>query len=710
MSNLKPFLQHIAGLRGIAVLLVVLGHLSIPGFSSGFIGVDVFFVISGFLITGILVREYQANRDPESRIGTISLKAFYLRRARRILPASILVTLVVVVFSWTFNNAARFGTILNDSIWATLFGANINYALKATDYFQIGAAPSPFQHFWSLAVEEQFYFIWPTLILSALALRAFRFRGKLVSWENRLTFLFAGVTVISFIFMVLSFLLNPSLSYFLTASRAWELSLGALGAMLVRQEDGILQRFYASVIGKVLPGILLLASMFLITDRNFGYTLPLVVIASFLLVTKNSESKDVDVKALSNRVLGFVGNISYSLYLWHWPIIVFAEEFGFGKDLIQKAIIFLASVGISTLSYYFVELKFQKIELPKFFVDNSMPLSKPFWIAAASTLTILFMIAPSIAVQPQVQTAFASVFQPKKVDEPFPTSEPTATPTNSDETAAGDWFTRRQAEIKSSNEAIADRGKLTDKQISEINRVASGDTYAKGFGFSCSWGDCTLGDPSAKIKILLLGDSHALMYQSTFSAIKQSGVDIYVSSKIAGECNNVMELRSVRMDLPNSQRLRCDQFHKDIVQSISELASSFDFVVLSDGFDYSSHPKYYVEDATSFVNAVKQAGKRTVVLGQIPNSRDLVTCINKEYSNYSECSGSRVTSIHDYMVAKNAQVAFGDPGSLYCLDNYCPLIIGDSPVNSRGHLTDAAGFQIAPYFLDFLKAAKVPNQ
>ncbi len=705
MDNQRSFIQHIAGLRGVAVLLVVLGHLSIPGFSAGFIGVDIFFVISGFLITGILVKEYQANRDPESRIGSISLKAFYLRRARRILPASVLVTIVVVVFSWLFNNQARFQTVLADSIWATFFGANVNFALKSTDYFQIGAAPSPFQHFWSLSVEEQFYFIWPALIVSVLALRALRFRGSLISWEKRLTVLFGGVTVISFLFMLTGFFLNPSLSYFLTASRAWELALGALGAMLVRHEDGVLQRFHSSKLGKFLPTLLLVVSFFFITDRNFGYTLPLIVVASFLIVTKNSDYSHLDVKALSNKVIGFVGSISYSLYLWHWPLIVFAGELGFGGELLHKFVILVISIGLSTVSYYFVELRFQRIELPKFYVDNSLPLSKPFWFTTAAGLSIFVLVLPSVAVQPQIQTAIASVIQPRVEDQPIPSVTPT--PTNTGSPNEQDWLTRRQAEIRASNDSIAAKGFLTEKQISEVNRVASGDTYAKGFDFSCTWGECSLGDPSAKTRILLLGDSYALMYQSTLSGIYRSGASIYVKSMISGQCGNFLGERSLLESLSPSIKEACIKQHARILSYVSSLESKYDYVILSASQSYN--PEYYVEDSTSYTTQVKNAGLKTIILGQAPVGKDLSMCLNKEYSNYNECSGARATSITDYTVAKRAKVAFGDVGPLFCIGNFCPLIIGDSPVTARGHLTDAAGFQIAPYFLEFLDSAQAPK-
>lgn len=701
MSTKSNFIPQIAGLRGLAVLLVVAQHFGVPGFDAGFIGVDIFFVISGFLITGILLDEYSKSRDPESRIGGISLKAFYLRRARRILPAATVVTLAIVVFSWIVNNSSRFSVVLNDAIWSTLFSANINFAMKSTDYFQIGAAPSPFQHFWSLSVEEQFYFIWPALILAALAFRGLRFRGKLVSWQNRLFFLFTVTTLTSIAFMVVSFYFEPSLSYFLTVSRAWELSLGAVAAIFIRSEKGLEFQNKAKYLA-YLPVPLLVISLLLVRSNNFAYTLPLVVIAAAIFVAKPADTRDWDARALSGRIPRFFGNISYSLYLWHWPVLTFGTELGFGETFTDKAMLFALAIGLSTLSYYFVELKFQKISIPKFYIDNSVAPSKSAWISAATALTVGVLALPSVAVQPATQTYVASLFERPAI-EITPTFTPTPQPTQEED---ADWFTKRQAEIQASNEAIAKAGKLSDKQISEINRVADGTSYAQGFGFTCSWGDCTLGSPTAKTRILLIGDSHALMYQATFSALKQAGQDIYVRSLIVGMCANFSGTRAIQKDSEPETRKSCIEHHEKVLDHAASYGKFYDYVVMSDSKVFD--PEFYIEDATRFAVAVSRAGGKTVVLGQAPVAKDLTTCLDKSYSNYRECSGGRPTSLHDYTVARNADAAYGDLGSLFCVKNYCPLMIGDSPITARGHLTDVAGVQIAPYFLEFLKEATVP--
>jgi peptidoglycan/LPS O-acetylase OafA/YrhL len=705
MSTQSSFIPHIAGLRGIAVILVVLGHFGIPGFASGFIGVDVFFVISGFLITGILVDEYERSRDPETRVGSISLKNFYLRRARRILPASIVVTISIVLFSWFTNNIARFGTIVGDAIWSTLFSANLNFAIKATDYFQIGAAPSPFQHFWSLAVEEQFYFIWPTLILGALTLRALRCRGKLVNWQNRLSVLFVAMTVLSILVMVVSFTFQPTLSYFLTVSRAWELSIGALGALAVRYYPEFLTKVFPHPVRRWAPFALVAASMFFITSNNFGYTLPLIVLASLMVVIKEAGSQDWDAKLLSTKPISFIGNISYSLYLWHWPVFTFATEMGFTENYAQKAFLIGLSIVLATLSYYFVELKFQKIALPKFRIDTSVPLSKPKWLTGSVALLIGLYALPAVAVQPATQTYLASFFDARPgAEDFFPSLSPTPTRTKP-ATDGDDWFNRRQEEIQSSIDALAKAGKLSDIQISELNRVADGKSYASGAGFTCNWGDCTLGKPNAKLRILLLGDSHALMLQPTFYELAKSGKDLYVRSMTSGSCVNVKNSRSM-LPFGNMQNVEpCVEMHNQIEKHLDSLGYKYDLIILSDGENFIQ--ENYVADATVYASYVSRHGKKTIIVGQAPYGGE--RCLNKDYSNYQNCSASKRSSIHDFQTAKRAGVQYADLGSLFCVKNFCPLLIGDAPVSGDYHLTDASARGIAPYFLEFLESAEVPT-
>ena len=157
--NEISFRSDVEGLRAVAVTLVVLFHAGVSWLPGGYIGVDVFFVISGFLITGLLLREHE-------RKGRISLQGFYARRARRILPAAMLVIILTVVASYFIQNFIEYGNVAEDGRWTSLFAGNFRFAAIGTGYFQKSVAPSPLQHFWTLAVEEQFYVVWPALVLA----------------------------------------------------------------------------------------------------------------------------------------------------------------------------------------------------------------------------------------------------------------------------------------------------------------------------------------------------------------------------------------------------------------------------------------------------------------------------------------------------------------------------------------------------------------
>src|SRR5437764_12268748 len=163
----------IQGLRAVAVLLVALGHADVPFLRGGYVGVDVFFVLSGFLITGILLAEAE-------RRGSISLAGFYPRRARRILPAAALTLLVTDLAARHLLNFVRAREVVSDSIWAAAFGANVHFARLGSDYFAQAQPPSPLLHFWTLSVEEQFYLVWPAFLVAAIALFGARRRLALL--------------------------------------------------------------------------------------------------------------------------------------------------------------------------------------------------------------------------------------------------------------------------------------------------------------------------------------------------------------------------------------------------------------------------------------------------------------------------------------------------------------------------------------------------
>src|SRR4028119_1760889 len=221
----------VGGRRAVAVVAVLLYHAGVPFAGGGYVGVDVFFVISGFLITGLLVRELE-------KIGTLSLARFYSRRAKRLLPLTVVVLAVVVVLSWLLFDPVRMEEVSLGVVAAGLYFMNWLLAARAADYFAAGLEASPVQHFWTLAVEEQFYLVWPVLILIA----AWWSRRTGLGLRPVLAAAFAGVVVSSLAYSVYSTQAQAGAAYFSTLTRGWELAIGGLLALVPASRFGRLPR------------------------------------------------------------------------------------------------------------------------------------------------------------------------------------------------------------------------------------------------------------------------------------------------------------------------------------------------------------------------------------------------------------------------------------------------------------------------------------
>jgi peptidoglycan/LPS O-acetylase OafA/YrhL len=313
----RAFRADIQGLRAVAVLIVVLNHAAAPLLPGGYVGVDVFFVISGFLISGHLVENLR-------RTGRIDFTRFYAARARRILPAALVTISGTAVAAFFVVSPLRIVEILQDAVASALYVPNIVFAIRRTDYLA-GTAPSPFQHFWSLGVEEQFYLVWPLLLLGAFLIGRRSHRALLV--------VIAAVTVASFVASATLTPADPSLAFFSPLTRAWEFGVGAL----IAGAAPLLARTPVSV-ARVLGWLGLVLVVFAATTYTSGAEYPgiaaLVPVAGAALVIAGGGSAaggQAAGRGSAARLLGlgpmvFVGAISYSLYLVHWPIIVLAHE------------------------------------------------------------------------------------------------------------------------------------------------------------------------------------------------------------------------------------------------------------------------------------------------------------------------------------------------------------------------------------------------
>jgi peptidoglycan/LPS O-acetylase OafA/YrhL len=382
----RGFRPDIQGLRAIAVSLVVVYHLYPSVLPGGFAGVDVFFVISGFLITGHLWRTCQ-------KTGRLSLADFWGRRARRLVPAAALVLAVTWGISYWVLPSSQLAATAQQIRASALYFQNWQLASDAVNYLQQGSAPSPAQHFWSLSVEEQFYLLWPLLFLAALLIARQRARRERhaattvhrTALAHRAAFtLTAALVAASLAYSVHDTAANPAQAYFVTTTRMWELGAGGLLALL---PAGVTER-----VGR--QGWLGWAGLAMIAGSQFvlngstpfpGWIALLPAGGTVALIAGGSpRGRYSPWRLTSARPMTFLGDISYSLYLWHWPVIVCWTAWrGQRPGVLDGVLIIAASVALAWLTKVTVE---DRVRLAPFFARHQ-------WRSVSTALAAVVPVA-----------------------------------------------------------------------------------------------------------------------------------------------------------------------------------------------------------------------------------------------------------------------------------------------------------------------------
>ncbi len=335
------FRKDIEGLRAIAVLLVIAYHARVLACEGGYIGVDVFFVLSGYLITGLLVKEV-------SRNGKIALLQFYARRIRRLLPASIVVLFGVALVAYVALPPVE-QSLVSITVRATFaYLSNVYFALSSGDYFASDLAENPLLHTWSLAVEEQFYFVWPLLILLVFKLRPSR---------KILSVVMAAIGVVSFVASVWLTHRNQPWAFFLMPPRAWEFAVGGLASQIP------IDRLRTHPLWLQISGwaglATIVASGFWMSPIGFPGSkviLPVLGTAAVLIAGMKDHAAQVS-NVLSTPLLQYIGQRSYALYLWHWPLLVF------GAALVQPFSL-PVRLGCALASFVLAEITYRTVENP----------------------------------------------------------------------------------------------------------------------------------------------------------------------------------------------------------------------------------------------------------------------------------------------------------------------------------------------------------
>jgi peptidoglycan/LPS O-acetylase OafA/YrhL len=670
-SDKDGFRPDIEGLRGLAVSLVVLFHVGLLSqagtqITGGFIGVDLFFVVSGFLITGLLVRERERN-------GRISFSRFYARRVRRILPASIVVLLVTLVASNFLINMVDRPSVMLDGASAALSVANIRFAMT-TDYFN-PVNYSPFLHFWSLGVEEQFYFIWPALL-------------AVVAWKMpRLGAAVALIVVVvaSFVFSLIMTDSSAPTAYYILPTRAWQLAAGGLLAV----GSGSLERLPARIYG-VFRQLLafagwaalaaLITTAFNIDQTTTVYpgTAALVpTIAGVLLIASGTERTGPGI-LLRLMPVRFLGKISYSLYLWHWPILILGGLYLAGPlgTMTPTQGLALAGVAVlvSTASWALIEEPFRR---------GMIPLPRPGRVVFAGVAVMFAVAIIGTSFDMGAQSALASLdggndATPTAADIAAATATPTSTPTPAITfTPAPDATPTPTPQMTPALTPAPSAPDSGSHAITSAIRPALGKAetdYEATWHLNClGWekttvpdttSKCVFGNPSGSYTVALVGDSHAsALFPGVNEVAKAHGWKLIPYLKI--NCP-FLDLKLDWYGPPRHEYPECDAWNPVVLNKLIKNPPNLILISNSRWISTTNDGDGTVTNETnSLIRMIKKLSPKSKVViiadPPLPTIWKVPACLASNLTDYTKCDYSQSKGFNSAMGTreKNAAAATG---------------------------------------------------
>jgi len=694
-------------MRGLAVLVVVLFHAGLAGVIGGFVGVDVFFVISGFLITGLLLREHE-------RTGRIELLQFYARRVRRLLPAAMVVLVVTLVVAINLVAPLDRTAIGLDAAASALSIGNMRFALAAGDYFATIAAPSPFLHFWSLAVEEQFYLAWPALILLVA-------RG--VHARRRVLIALLAVSIASFAANLIVVDGAANWAFYSLPTRAWELGLGGLLAA----GPVAMTRIPGSVVG--FAGWLGLGAIAIATltfDSSLAYpgiAAMLPSLGAVALIAGGSRRLGPG-RLLSVKPLRFLGKVSYSLYLVHWPILVLAPlVIESEPDDLTRFVLVGLSVAAAFATWALVENPF-RAGLPQLALRPGRTMSIGF---AAVLAVVMVAASPSLGMPPVDTVAAAEPASPVPsdaagdtwVDEtPTPTRKPTtepsalpsATPARSalpSATPAGSAGST-PSPIKPAHD-LANSGALP-ANVQPALADARADEERLRLDHCLAWeqitvpADCVYGNRAGTVTIALVGDSHAAHWFPALERFaKHEGWRLVTFVKVA--------CPFIDMPVGNTSLKReyreCADFNEATIARLKGLKPDLTLISMS---RIAIHPVDPGDDTVAakgvaVARMVARVPGETAIIVDTPYAgRDVPACLSLHQENVAACAIVRTTAFShrfgdvEAVAAKASGAGLIDLTARICVGrDACPVVVNGLIVyRDTGHMTATFSRSLAP--------------
>jgi len=707
------------------VLLVALGHAGVGFLKGGYVGVDVFFVLSGFLITGLLLSAAAKN-------GSVSLTDFYARRARRILPAAALTLVVTTAAAYWMLNVVRAKQVVWDSLAASVFAANIHFARQGTDYFSQEEPPSPDEHFWSLAVEEQFYLVWPaalSFVLFGLILHRRRRHLRTVdpTAVRRLLLVIVAAAIASLVWSIYYTDRNPTDAYFSAFTRAWELAIGAalavatsrfIGASATSKAVRFARAMRAPMgwIGLIAIGCAAVA--FSSTTPFPGSAALLPTVGTALVIAAGigaQKPRFAPGRYLALAPMRYIGDRSYTLYLWHWPVLILAAEYiGHDLPIWQNLLLLTGAFGLSIVTYALYENPIRRARLSAPASAMLFPVSvAAVVVVSAFCLQGIYDTSLRLETSPTVQSLrFVSSANAEKSQD-----------ADSNGAVAASNAGRPLPSVVSSVRAARRNAAIPSGLTPPVTRLEDRENlYLFPAGCSDSSDSestskiCRLGDEPSSRSIAVIGDSHAQMWMPAILATaEKDGWAVLPIVKSACTPNttwtSTADFGIDGTHLDAGVRV-CRAWYTWALQQLRRLRPDVTLIAGVSGGASGDQGEAIKRGFISLATTAKSFSKDVVVV-QDPEgvAEQPVDCLLRRRATLATCT---TTWSEDRFYANDDLAAlsqirgfrFLKTRGWFCFQSQCPMVVGQTIVyRDTGHLTKAYALELAGPFRAAFKRA-----
>lgn len=689
--QVKNFRPEIQALRALAVLLVVAYHLEPSVVPGGYIGVDIFFVISGFLITSHLLREAE-------RTGRVKLAAFFAGRARRILPAAMLVILVVVAASFLILPKTQWETLGTQAIASAFSVQNWVLAADSVDYLAADQVPGPLQHFWSLGVEEQFYLFWPLLVLAVCLMAKPNAdpRGDgFASRRRMLWMIFAGIAVVSLCYSAYAGYSGNAAGYFITTTRVWELAVGGLLALAVQAHANGSLALPAWAMSWQLRNLAVLAALAAICFAAFSYNAQTVfpgiaaaipVLGCAVVIAAGNTRGPGSLHPLVNWApVQWVGLASYSLYLWHWPLIVFFIELAGGEPSPWQSVALLAG----SLLLAWASLKWVEAPLRSFRPLASSPARS--LVAGA----VMVGLAASLATLPGTMQK-RLVDQERQELTTMMQSPPDGFGAASVAQGAPAFVAGHQQVVPLPATAAEDQPDL-------------GDCVQEPKSMQIK--ECEFGSKDATYTVALVGDSHAAHWFEAVHGYAQSK-----GWKVVTYLKNSCPFSAAQRKADQDGSINCEEA---IGQSLQALKTRDDInAVITANWGGATFTTDAAKGQAAIWSELEDAGLPVYAIVDTPRppqdsyARD---CVEENAQDPEKCAFPEKGAYEKGDATERAaelepRVEVLDFSDHFCMEGTCPAVVGNVLVyRDKHHISDTYMGTLAPVFGQRIEKALAAN-